>query len=70
MTTEQLEKGNELQEKLDRICNVIYLDGATPKIKGNVTDKNLADAAWVVRNEFAALLYATFKELEEEFAAL
>ena len=72
MTTEQLERANYLQKKIDAIRNVVYFTGdeREPKIRGNVTDKNLADAALVVRGEFARLLYATLKELEEEFAAL
>ena len=72
MTTEQLEKANYLQKKIDAIRNVIYFTGDEhePKIKGNATDKNLAAASLVVRVEFARLLYATLKELEAEFAEL
>ena len=72
MTTEQLEKANYLQKKIDAIRNVIYFTGdeREPKIRGNATDKNLANAALLVRDEFARLLYATLKELEAEFAKI
>lgn len=72
MTTEQLEKANEVYEKLEMICKVIYLDeNKQPVLKTGATEHQINDVVMkVIKDEFVRLAYATYKELESEFEKL
>ena len=72
MTTEQLERANELYEKLEMICRVIYLDeDKHPVLKTSANEYQINDVVRkVIKDEFVRLAYATYKELESEFEKL
>ena len=72
MTTEQLERANEVYEKLEMICKVIYLDeDKKPVLKTSATEYHINDVVRkLIKDEFVRLVYATYKELESEFEKL
>ena len=72
MTTEQLKKANEVYEKLEMICKVIYLDeNEQPVLRTSANGCQINDVVRkVMKDEFVRLAYAIYKELESEFEKL